>query len=93
MMQVSKKIDFNDPTILVAVRAAYLISNAIIFAVYFYCGMVIDKKKGASAFIPFSPIKCHDKSSTTSSHKSSTSSNKPSDEFSNRSNMLIDLCR
>lgn len=44
-MQVSKKIPFDDPQVLMGVRALYILSNLIIFAVYFYTGMQIKKKK------------------------------------------------
>jgi hypothetical protein len=46
MMQVSKKIPFDDPNVLIGVRAAYIISNLIIAAVYIYVQMQINKKKG-----------------------------------------------
>ena len=46
MMQVSKKIPFDDPNVLMGVRAAYIISNLIIAAVYIYVQMQINKKKG-----------------------------------------------
>jgi len=45
-MQVSKKIPFDDPNVLMGVRALYLISNLTMFAVYYYVGMQIKKKKG-----------------------------------------------
>ena len=45
-MQVSKKIPFDDPQVLLGVRALYIVSNLLIFAVYFYIGMQIKKKKG-----------------------------------------------
>lgn len=45
-MQVSKKIPFDDPIVLNGVRALYLVSNLIMFAVYYYIGMQIKKKKG-----------------------------------------------
>lgn len=48
-MQVSKKIPFDDPTVLNGVRALYLVSNLIMFSVYFYIGMQIKKKKGECA--------------------------------------------
>lgn len=46
MMQASKKIPFDDPNVLNGVRALYIISNLIIFGVYMYTKMQIDKKKG-----------------------------------------------
>ena len=49
MMQVSKKIPFDDPQVLMAVRISYVVSNLIIFAVYFYVQMKINAKKGAQS--------------------------------------------
>jgi hypothetical protein len=46
MMQVSKKIPFDDPTVLNGVRALYVVSNLLIAGIYFYVKMQIDKKKG-----------------------------------------------
>ena len=46
MMQVSKKIPFDDPSVLNAVRALYVVSNVLIAGIYFYVKMQIDKKKG-----------------------------------------------
>ncbi|KAL1582722.1 hypothetical protein WHR41_08618 [Cladosporium halotolerans] len=45
MMQVSKKIPFEDPNVLTGVRALYIISNVLIAAIYFYVKMQIDKKR------------------------------------------------
>lgn len=45
MMQVSKKIPFDDPSVLNAVRALYVISNVLIAGIYFYVKLQIDKKK------------------------------------------------
>ncbi|KAL9530585.1 SRP-independent targeting protein [Sphaerulina musiva] len=45
MMQASKKIPFEDPQVLMGVRGLYIVSNIIIFAVYMYTKMQIDKKK------------------------------------------------
>lgn len=50
MMQVSKKIPLDDPFTLNLVRGGYLLSNAIIIAVYLYVHMKINAKKGI--FIP-----------------------------------------
>lgn len=47
MMQVAKKVPFEDPNVLNAVRAVYLLSNLIILGVYYYIKLQIDKKKGA----------------------------------------------
>ncbi|KAI1369015.1 putative phosphate transporter [Xylaria arbuscula] len=45
MMQVSKKIPFDDPTVLNGVRALYVGSNIIIAAIYGYVLLQINKKK------------------------------------------------
>jgi hypothetical protein len=54
MMQVSKKIPFDDPMVLNGVRALYVVSNLLIAGIYFYVKMQIDKKKGTSIHIPLS---------------------------------------
>lgn len=46
MMQVAKKVPFEDPNVLNAVRGLYLLSNLIILAIYGYMKLQIDKKKG-----------------------------------------------
>ena len=46
MMQVSKKIPFDDPNVLMGVRALYIVSNLLIAGIYFYTKMQIDKKRG-----------------------------------------------
>lgn len=48
MMQVSKKIPFDDPNVLNGVRALYVVSNLLIAGIYFYVKMQIDKKKGTN---------------------------------------------
>ncbi|KAM3417944.1 hypothetical protein BST61_g6156 [Cercospora zeina] len=45
MMQASKKIPFEDPQVLMGVRGLYVVSNLIIFSIYMYVKMQIDKKK------------------------------------------------
>lgn len=49
LMQTSKKIPFDDPTVLNGVRAAYVLSNLIIIGLYVYVQQQINKKKGASS--------------------------------------------
>jgi len=44
MMQLSKKIPFDDPMVLNGCRALYVISNVIILGLYFYSKLQIDKK-------------------------------------------------
>lgn len=46
MMQVSKKINFDDPNVLNLCRAFYITSNLIILSIYIYIKLVVDKKKG-----------------------------------------------
>ena len=47
-MQVSKKIPFEDPQVLLGVRVLYVVSNLIILGIYFYMQMKINTKKGRS---------------------------------------------
>lgn len=51
MMQASKKIPFEDENVLWGVRGLYILSNVIIFGVYMYVKMQIDKKRGKSSTI------------------------------------------
>ena len=46
MMQVSKKIPFEDPQVLLGVRVLYVVSNLIILGIYLYMQMKINAKKG-----------------------------------------------
>lgn len=46
MMQVSKKIAFEDPDVLFLVRCLYIASNAIILGIYLYTQSKINQKKG-----------------------------------------------
>ena len=50
MMQVSKKIPFEDPQVLLGVRAFYILSNILILGIYFYIQTKINKKKGIALF-------------------------------------------
>ncbi|ROT42412.1 inorganic phosphate transport protein PHO88 [Sodiomyces alkalinus F11] len=50
MMQVSRKIPFDDPNVLNGCRAAYLFSNFLIALVYIYILSKINAKKGASYY-------------------------------------------
>ncbi|OIW22935.1 phosphate transporter [Coniochaeta ligniaria NRRL 30616] len=45
MMQVSKRIPFDDPNVLNMCRAGYVLSNLIILAITLYIKFVVDKKK------------------------------------------------
>lgn len=46
MMQVSKKVPFDDPQVLLGVRGFYIISNLIIAAIYLFIQQKINSKKG-----------------------------------------------
>ncbi len=46
MMQVSKKIPFDDPQVLLGVRILYIVTNIIIAGVYLYLQTKINAKKG-----------------------------------------------
>jgi hypothetical protein len=46
MMQVSKRVPFEDPQVLLGVRILYVVSNLIIFGLYYYIGMKIKSKRG-----------------------------------------------
>ena len=48
MMQVSKRIPFEDPSVLNTVRAVYLGSNVVIALIYLYIMAQINKKKGTN---------------------------------------------
>lgn len=52
MMQVSKKIPFDDPQVLMGVRILYVVSNLLILALYFYVQTQISKKKGVCCSSP-----------------------------------------
>jgi Phosphate transport (Pho88) len=53
MMQVSKKIPFDDPQVLMGVRALYIFSNVLILGLYLYIQQQINKKKGVlDLFLP-----------------------------------------
>ncbi|KAJ0120882.1 hypothetical protein N8I77_003537 [Diaporthe amygdali] len=45
MMQVAKKVPFEDPNVLNACRGLYVLSNLIIMGIYLYIRTKIDKKK------------------------------------------------
>jgi len=45
MMQLSKKIPFDDPQVLMGIRILYVVSNLFIFGIYFYVQTQISKKK------------------------------------------------
>jgi len=45
MMQVSKKIPWDNPDVLLGARVAYLVSNLIILGLYLYVHTIIQRKK------------------------------------------------
>lgn len=46
MMQLAKKIPFEDPNILMMVRGMYILSNVLILSIYLYTQKKINTKKG-----------------------------------------------
>lgn len=46
VMQIAKRVPFDNPDVLNAVRAMYLASNLIILAIYYTIHSKINKKKG-----------------------------------------------
>jgi hypothetical protein len=48
MMQLAKKVPFEDPQVLMLVRGCYILSNILILAVSLYTQFQINKKKGMS---------------------------------------------
>lgn len=50
MMQLSKKIPFEDPDVLLMVRGLYIVSNLLILGLYLYSQSQISKKKGMFAY-------------------------------------------
>ena len=51
MMQLSKKIPFDDPQVLLGVRTLYVASNILIVGLYLYVRMQINKKKGLLSYL------------------------------------------
>lgn len=48
MMQLAKKVAFEDPQVLMLVRGCYILSNVLILAVHLYTQLKINQKKGMS---------------------------------------------
>lgn len=46
MMQLAKKVPFENPHVLMAVRALYILSNVLILGLYLYTQTKINQKKG-----------------------------------------------
>jgi hypothetical protein len=46
MMQLSKKVPFEDPQVLMMVRGCYILSNLLILAIHLYTQFKINQKKG-----------------------------------------------
>lgn len=46
MMQLAKKIPFDDPDVLLMVRGLYVLSNVLILGLYLYTQAQVNKKKG-----------------------------------------------
>lgn len=49
MMQLAKKIPFDDPDVLLMVRGLYILSNVLILGLYLYTQAQVNKKKGTFA--------------------------------------------
>lgn len=49
MMQLAKKVPFDDPNVLLMVRGLYIVSNVLILGLYLYTQTQINKKKGTFA--------------------------------------------
>lgn len=56
-MQVAKRIPFEDPQVLLAVRIAYVVSNLLIFGLNYYISTKIKQKKGKLESIPSDRVK------------------------------------
>lgn len=56
MMQVSKKVPFDDPDVLLLVRGLYILSNVIILSLYLYTQAQITKKNGSYSVSSASPL-------------------------------------
>jgi hypothetical protein len=46
MMQLAKKVPFEDPQVLMAVRGLYILSNVLILGLHLYTQAKINAKKG-----------------------------------------------
>ena len=46
MMQLAKKVPFEDPDVLMLVRGMYILSNVLILGLYLYSQAKINSKKG-----------------------------------------------
>jgi hypothetical protein len=53
MMQVSKRIPFEDPTWLNGIRGMYILSNVIILGIYFLVYKNIKSKNGMWLFLSY----------------------------------------
>lgn len=50
MMQLAKRIPFENPDVLLMVRGLYILSNVLILGLYIYTQSKINAKKGMSCF-------------------------------------------
>lgn len=51
MMQLAKKVPFEDPQVLMLVRGMYILSNVIILGIYLFTQTKINGKKGMWVFV------------------------------------------
>lgn len=56
MMQLAKKVPFDNPDILLLVRGLYIASNVIIISIYLYTQSQINKKKGMLISTVYGPV-------------------------------------
>lgn len=52
MMQLAKRIPFENPDVLMMVRGLYVLSNVLILGLYLYTQSKINAKKGAPSPLP-----------------------------------------
>jgi hypothetical protein len=52
MMQLAKKVPFEDPQVLMLVRGCYILSNVLILAIHLWTQLKINQKKGMSRAHP-----------------------------------------
>lgn len=53
LMQVAKRVPFEDENVLNGVRGLYVLSNILIVGLYLYTRSVIMKKNGMNTYGPF----------------------------------------
>lgn len=59
MMQLSKKVPFDNPDVLMGVRALYILSNVLIVGIYLWTQAKVNSKKGMYHGITVHPWDAH----------------------------------